>query len=76
LRGPRLYQSCSAIEEEDEEEEEEEEDEVYTFYLLSYRAPVSFLRPVYSVTKSPPFKQSHIVTTFTKAHSYIIICSQ
>jgi hypothetical protein len=27
LRRPRLYQSCSSIEEEEEEEEEEDEDE-------------------------------------------------
>jgi len=37
--------------------------------LLSHTAVVSLPRPVYSVTKSPPFKQRYIVTTVTKAHS-------
>jgi hypothetical protein len=35
LRRPRLYQSCSAIEEEEEEEEEEEDEEEEEFYDIT-----------------------------------------
>jgi len=38
-RRPRLFQSCSAIEEEEEEEEEEEKEEEEAFcWLLKVRA--------------------------------------
>jgi hypothetical protein len=42
---------------------------VCPFNLFSYTTVLSFPRLVDSVTKSPPFKQRDIVTTFTKYHS-------